>query len=88
MDPLAATAYLFILTNSANWSSTDQRVNRFPSMEACDMALKGMRTITTASQSGDKSGMIAVAFCSPSPDLDSAKAFYSNVPKDQRAWGK
>ena len=84
MDPFAAVAYLFILTNSANWSSTDSRVNRMPSMEICEAALKSMRVVTTASQSGDKSGMITVAFCSPSFDLDEAKAFYSNVPADKR----
>lgn len=60
----AFAAYLIIIVNSANWISTDVRMTPFSSMDECRSALAEMRTITTASQSGDKSGMIAVAYCS------------------------
>lgn len=63
-----AIAYLIIVVNSANWSSTDVRTNAFPSMAECRAALESMKIATAASQAGDKSGMIAAAYCSPSPN--------------------
>ena len=60
-----AIAYLIIIVNAASWGSTDIRTTPFPSMGECKDALATMRTVTTATDSGGKSGMIAVAYCSP-----------------------
>jgi hypothetical protein len=61
-----AAAYLIIIVNSANWNSSDVRITPFGGMDACRAALESMRVATTAAQSGDKSGMIATAYCSTS----------------------
>lgn len=65
---MSVIAYLIIIVNAASWGSTDIRTTPMPSMEECQAALQSMRTITTASQAGDKSGMVAVAYCSPNPN--------------------
>ena len=65
MSPFAA--YLIVIVNATSWSSTDIRRTPFASMDECRASLAEMRTISTASQAGDKSGMIAVAYCSTNP---------------------
>ncbi len=78
-----AVAFLMMIVNASSWSSTDVRVSRFASMDACQAALSSMK-ITHNHTTGASAGMVSMAYCTHDPTADVVKSYFSDVPASAR----